>query len=659
MSGIVRNVLRAAVVALCLGGMSTALAQEEWKSLSGEALWNQAAIYEVKHWGGEAGDALTKYLNEGAPAGRLAEARWRLARGRHAYACWTKDFSQFYALLEQFEREHASETGRIQNLRQLWTVVPVSLGDSAEGARRMQWYLETYPSAPEAALVKRDLAQKKWQDGDKDGAIADLEAVVAQNPNNPNLASVIGTLADYRRTRDGREASVALLEKALSRPVPLPESAPLHCQLASDYFNLKRYDEVATHTQYVLDNDLYGGQAHDAAKLRAWAEEGAGRPAQGLAYLEEVVRRYADTMPEFHHVIQERTDFQLRLVGPDAAIASLEAHVAAHPGLSSAGDAVYVLSRIVMKTKGPAAAVACLERFAAAYPGLRSGRDALFFLPDVYLMDGKTSAAMESCRKYVWDYPNMPDAEVQRNQEAYLLYLGGARAQAEKAGETRILGSKTHARRDVVPAYVLCATVAERAMRLKIQKKTDEAEKTLAYARQLFDIYFQLTDDEYVVYTLSLYLFLGEKDKAVDLATRYLAEHPDANLNTDWVRFYLASGRIGQFLTDRSKRDLGEKAAEILDDLRARQRTFSDKTLAAVLDYDPRLWPRVLRTRIMLAGIVGDQDAARECLLELRDKVPPSSERDRARPEFQIIPPGGQAVPLPPGLAKQPNRAAR
>jgi len=39
MSGILRNSMRAAVIALiCAGAMSVARAQEEWKTLSGEAL---------------------------------------------------------------------------------------------------------------------------------------------------------------------------------------------------------------------------------------------------------------------------------------------------------------------------------------------------------------------------------------------------------------------------------------------------------------------------------------------------------------------------------------------------------------------------------------------------------------------------------------------
>ena len=633
MSGIVRNSMRAVVIAsMFLGAMSAARAQEEWRTLSGEALWDQAAVYEQKHWWGSQAPALAKYLNEAARPGaaaiapeKLVDARFRLARAEFRGACWTKDFARFYTFLASFETTHTAETARIATLRQMWTVVPVSLGDWAEGTRRMQWYLETYPSAPESALVKRDLGQKKWDDGKRDEAIADLQAVVAQSPNNPNLASVFATLAECVRTRDGREAAVALLEKALSTSPPLPESAPLHFQLARDYLNLKRYDEVATHTQYVIENDLYGGQAPDAAKFRAWALERAGRPAEGLAYLEEVVRRYADTMPEFHHVIQERTDFQLKLLGPDAAIASLEAHVAAHPALSSAGDAVYVLSQVDMKRHGSASAIAKLEAIAKAHPNTRAGRDALFVLPELCLFEGDLRAAVTFCRQYLQQYPGREDAETLRNREPYYLLRARFLGEAEKAAEARIAAGKTPSRRDVIPAFVLTYTLGLKSKRLAQEGKKEESDNAAARGREVFNIYLQLAEAEDITYTLGLYTLWGENDKMVDLATRYLAAHPEESTRRVWVQCHLAVGQISPGSTPETV----AKAAKMLDEMRARQQAlYSASDLGSALGYESTQWPYILGLRIGVARKLNDDEALRECLLELRDQVPRSLNRD-------------------------------
>jgi hypothetical protein len=66
MSVIVRYSVRAVAIALvCVGTMSAAPAQEEWKALSGEALWDQAGRYGNMYWYRETRDSLDKYLGGG------------------------------------------------------------------------------------------------------------------------------------------------------------------------------------------------------------------------------------------------------------------------------------------------------------------------------------------------------------------------------------------------------------------------------------------------------------------------------------------------------------------------------------------------------------------------------------------------------------------
>ena len=72
MNGIARHWIRAAVIVLACAGAAAALlylaagrsagAQEEWKTLSGEALWDQAGVYERQNCWREACNALDKYL---------------------------------------------------------------------------------------------------------------------------------------------------------------------------------------------------------------------------------------------------------------------------------------------------------------------------------------------------------------------------------------------------------------------------------------------------------------------------------------------------------------------------------------------------------------------------------------------------------------------
>jgi tetratricopeptide (TPR) repeat protein len=596
MSGILRNSMRVAVIALiCAGAMSVAWAQEEWKTLSGEALWEQAGVYEQKNWWGEQASALTKYLEDAARPGagdlapeRVIEARFRLARAEFQAARSSKDFARFDTLLAAFETSHTVESARIQTLRQLWTEIPLTKDDWTEGERRLKWYLENYPNAPEAVLVKKDLARKKWQDGDQDGAVADLRAILAGNPGNTFLAPVAGALGDCECEREGGyEAQAAALEGFLKdHAEDYPGLAPLHLALGMAYLNLGRPAEVGAQMAYVIEHDFYGGHAHEAVRVSAQALDKMGLARDGLAYLEEVVRRYADTMPRFEFVIQERADFQLRLDGPDAAIASLKAHITSHPALVTVGDAVYVLSRVVMKAQGPAAAIAEMERMAAAY-GLYAGRHAQSLLAGLCACNGDPASAAKYCPEFVEKYPDSPALDSVLNMECFHLYQAGRFEEAQKAAEARLQAGKTRTRRDIIPAFVLSYTLRVKARNLGLRKKTEEAAKALAYGREVFDIYLQLTDDEYIVHTMSLYTVWKEYGKALELGARYLAAYPDENAERDWIQLYIATCQFLQLLADPANRDSAAKAAETLDDLRTRQRGLSYKALRDVLDYDP------------------------------------------------------------------------
>jgi tetratricopeptide (TPR) repeat protein len=621
---IIAKVCTAVVFGLiCLSGV-TARGAGAWESLTGEALWQQAVTYEEMHQWEEMRNALTKYLKEDAPVERVMEARYRLIRACHCIASSTEDFAQFYTLLAEFERDYPSETAKIQDLRQLWTWVPVVLGDWEEGMRRMLWYLETYPGAPEALLVKRDLAEKKWQDGKRDEAIADLQAMVSENAGNPNLASAIGALAGHLRERDGHEAAAAFLEKVLADSPDLPGSSPLHFQLGAEYESLGRYADIEPHMRYVLDHDLYGGLAHDAVRTMAWAEESAGHLENGLAILEDAIQRYP-TMPHFHALVYDRTLFQLKRSDWDGAIERLRSLISAHPDLPSVGDAVYLLSKVMMKAKGPVAAAAELERLVTAYPGKEPGRRALYLLPEMNMFQGDGAAAAEACRRYIREYPGTVDADTHRNQECYFLYQAGAMEEAQAVAEARIQASEKRSRQDLASAFVLSATLLGESKILESKGREAEAEKLRQDARKFFDVYLEFTEEEQITYTLGLYARWGEYGKVKDLAERYLAEHPGDNALRPWVQLHLASSLIAG-----SGQGASAKAAGILEEVRSRQKILSSETpVEDCLNGDSRVLPRALEQRIALAKVRGDWDKARECLVELRDGVPAMKERSR------------------------------
>jgi tetratricopeptide (TPR) repeat protein len=627
---------------MCLAAIlaaGAALAQEEWKVLSGEALWDQAGRYEDMRLWRETCDALDKYLGGGvgsagfspSPGGaalspeRLAEARFRLACAEFQAARSTKDFGRFDTLLADFETSHTAETARIQTLRQLWTEAPLTKDDWTEGERRLRWYLATYPDAPEAVLVKKDLARKKWQDGDQDGAVADLRAILAGNAGSTLLAPVAGALGDCECERGEYEAQAAALEGFLKdHAEDYPGLALLHLALGMAYLNLGRSAEVGAQMAYVIEHDFYGGHAHEAVRASAQALDKMGLARDGLAYLEEVVRRYADTMPRFEFVIHERADFQLRLDGPDAAIASLKAHITSHPALVTVGDAVYVLSRVVMKAQGPAAAIAEMEGLAAAY-GLYAGRRAQHLLTELCACNEDPASAVKYCREFVEKYPDSPVLESVLNMECFYLYRARRFEEAEKAAEARLQASNTRTNRDVVPLYVLSIALLQKSRDLEAKGQVEEANQARSSAREVRDIYMSVAGEEDINYTVTLYLAWRDEVKAQEIASRYLETHPEGGVDRDWLLANLASSQLGDDPVARAP----EKAAKILDEMRAVQRSLSANSLAAVSRYDPRIWPRVLKMRIFLAAEQEDWGTVRECLVELRDKVPPMMDRTR------------------------------
>jgi len=634
MSGIVRDSMRAAVIALvCVWAMSAARAQEEWKTLSGEALWKQAGVYEQKNWWREQAAALTKYLDDAARPGagdlspeRLIEARFCLARAEFQAARSTKDFGRFDTLLAAFETSHTVESARIQTLRQLWTEIPLTKDDWTEGERRLKWYLENYPNAPEAVLVKKDLARKKWQDGDQDGAVADLRAILAGNPGNTFLAPVAGALGDCECEREGGyEAQAAALEGFLKdHAEDYPGLAPLHLALGMAYLNLGRPAEVGAQMAYVIEHDFYGGHAHEAVRVSAQALDKMGRARDGLAYLEEVVRRYADTMPRFEFVIQERADFQLRLDGPDAAIASLKAHITSHPALVTVGDAVYVLSRVVMKAHGPAAAIAEMERLAAAY-GLYAGRHAQSLLAELAACNGDFASAAKYCREFVEKYPDSPALESVLNMECFYLYRAGRFEEAEKAAEARVLAHKTLSREDAMPLNVLGRTLLAKSCRLNEKEKFAEAQEIRASGRRIYDLYLQIAPEENTALTASLCWMWGDYEKMLDLTGRYLADYPGKDRDWAWVKIQHSTA-----LLDANGWDAAPEAALHLDDVRKQLKASTVQTLESAMNFDSCLWVTVLDKRIWLADKTKDESALKECLLELRDEVPNAEGRGEA-----------------------------
>jgi len=640
---------------ICLAAIVTAggaaRAQEEWKTLSGEALWDQAGRYEDMRMWRETGDALDKYLSGAVPEERLAEARFRLTRAEFQAARSTRDFGRFDTLLVSFETTHTAETARIQTLRQLWTEAPLTKDDWTEGERRLRWYLATYPDAPEAVLVKKDLARKKWRDGDQDGAVADLRAILAGNLGNTLLAPVAGALGDCECEREGGyEAQAAALEGFLKdHAEDYPGLAPLHLALGMAYLNLGRPAEVGAQMAYVIEHDFYGGHAHEAVRVSAQALDKMGRARDGLAYLEEVVRRYADTMPRFEFVIQERTDFQLRLDGPDAAIANLKAHITSHPALVTVGDAVYVLSRVVMKAHGPAAAIAEMEGLAAAY-GLYAGRHAQHLLTELCeYYNADPASAVKYCREFVEKYPDSPVVESVRNMECYHLYRSRRYEEAEEAAEARILAAKgAPTRREIVPVFVLCATRVMKWYKLEMERKKEEAEQAHSSAREAFDTYLKLAGDEDIGRTLLLYSLLRERAKCLEVGARYLETHPDDNVQRNRVKHIYA---IELSFSDKRPETLA-RAAKLLDEIRARERNLAGRlALGDCVDYDPCLWRGALSSRIILAQRMQDWEAARECLLELRDQVPATVVRRGVLREHQGLY-AKLGIDLPPDLLR-------
>jgi len=640
---------------MCLAAILTAggaaRAQEEWKALSGEALWDQAGRYEDMRMWRETGDALDKYLGGAVPEERLAEARFRLARAEFQAASSTRDFGRFDTLLADFETSHTAETARIQTLRQLWTEAPLTKDDWTEGERRLRWYLGTYPDAPEAVLVKKDLARKKWRDGDQDGAVADLRAILAGNPGSTLLAPVAGALGDCECERGGYEAQAAALEGFLKdHAEDYPGLALLHLALGMAYLNLNRPAEVGAQMAYVIEHDFYGGHAHEAVKASAQALDKMGLARDGLAYLEEVVRRYADTMPRFEFVIQERADFQLRLDGPDAAIASLKAHITSHPALVTVGDAVSVLSRVVMKAHGPAAAITEMERLAAAHPGLYAGRRAQHLLTELCeYYNADPASAVKYCREFVEKYPDSPVVESVRNMECYHLYRSRRFQEAEEAAEARILAAKgALTRREIVPVFVLCATRVMKWYKLEMERKKEEAEQAHSSALEAFDTYLNLAGDEDIGRTLLLYSLLRERAKCLEVGARYLETHRDENVQRNRVKHIYA---IELSFSDKRPETLA-RAAKLLDEIRASERNLAGRlALGDCVDYDPCLWRGVLSSRIILAQRMQDWEAARECLLELRDQVPATVVRRGVLREHQGLY-AKLGIDLPPDLLR-------
>jgi len=665
MNGIARHWMRAAVIVLACAGAAAALlylaaggpagAQEEWKTLSGEPLWDQAGVYERQNCWREACNALDKYLGNSvgsagfspSPGGgvgsagfspspgaalspeRLIEARFRLARAEFQASRSTNDFGRFDTLLADFETSHTAETARIQTLRQLWTEAPLTKDDWAEGERRLKWYLENYPNAPEVVLVKKDLARKKWQDGDQDGAVADLKDILARNAGNTFLAPVAGALGDCECERGGYEAQAAALEGFLKdHAEDYPGLAPLHLALGMAYLNLGRPAEVGAQMAYVIEHDFYGGHAHEAVKASAQALDKMGLARDGLASLEEVVRRYADTMPRFEFVIQERADFQLRLDGPDAAIASLKAHITAHPALVTVGDAVYVLSRVIMKAQGPAAAITEMERLAAAHPGFYAGRHAQSLLAELAAYNGDPASAAKYCREFVEKHPDSPALESVLNMECFHLYRAGRFEEAEKAAEARVLAFKAPAGKDVMPAYVLSATLFRKGWNLRFGGRAEEAEKTLAYAQDVFNIHLQLAGDEYITYTMELCALRRDNDKWKELVTRYLATHPESTSPEETAyRDVVLCNHVMLLLDHDGSPEAVSEAAKTLDEMRGRQETLAANSMEGIGDYDPLMWPRLLELRIEAAKKMNDPATAKACLLELRDRIPRTAER--------------------------------
>jgi len=501
-------------------------------------------------------------------------------------------------------------------------------------------------------LVKKDLARKKWQDGDQDGAVADLRAILAGNPGSTLLAPVAGALGDCERERErggGYEAEAAALEGFLKdHAEDYPGLALLHLALGMAYFNLGRNAEVGAQMAYVIEHDFYGGHAHEAVRVSAQALDKMGLARDGLAYLEEVVRRYADTMPRFEFVIQERADFQLRLDGPDAAIASLKAHITSHPALVTVGDAVSVLSRVVMKAHGPAAAIAEMEGLAAAY-GLYAGRRAQHLLVELCEYNADADSAVKYCREFVEKYPDSPVVESVLNKECYYLFWGHRFEEAEKAAEARILAAKgAPTRREIVPVFVLCGTRVMKWYKLESERKKEEAEQAHSSALEAFDTYLKLAGDEDICRTLLLYSLLRERPKCLEVTARYLETHPDEDVQRNRVKNLYA---IELAFSDKRPESLA-RAAKLLDEIRASERNLAGRlALGDCVDYDPCLWRDVLSSRIILAQRMQDWEAARECLLELRDQVPATVVRRGVLREHQGLY-AKLGIDLPPDLLR-------